>query len=129
VLKLSCQPIIEWYLIRLIAKILPKWFLLDLALFLFGQSPRSSEEGTTWKVLRTFALRPRPESSLDCLICAIFALQGIRAPSLSDYEPHQSLRHPFWDFPSKPETSSATMHPQTPAQILNTTLHLRIWHM
>ena len=34
-----------------------------------------SEEGTTFKVLRTFTWKPRPESGRDCLTCAIFAVE------------------------------------------------------
>ena len=30
-----------------------------------------SEEGAAYKVLRTLAQNPRPESGLDCLICAM----------------------------------------------------------
>jgi len=37
--------------------------------------PLSSEEGITRKVFRTFTSGPRPESGLDCLICAEFARQ------------------------------------------------------
>ena len=34
--------------------------------------PLPSEEATTQEVVRTFTSRTRPESGLDCLICAIF---------------------------------------------------------
>ena len=33
----------------------------------------SNEEGTPLKDLRAFTRKPRPESGLDCLTCAIFA--------------------------------------------------------
>jgi len=36
-------------------------------------SPPASEDGTTYKVIRTFTRKPRPESGLDCLSCAKFA--------------------------------------------------------
>ena len=37
--------------------------------------PLPSEEGTPQNVLKTCAIEPRPESGLDCLVCAIFARQ------------------------------------------------------
>jgi len=37
--------------------------------------PFPSEEGTTYKLLMTFTIEPRPDSGLDCLICAEFARQ------------------------------------------------------
>ena len=48
----------------------------NLQSFRFWQ-PLPSEEGTTQQhrntILRTFTRKPRPESGLDCLTCAIFA--------------------------------------------------------
>ena len=41
--------------------------------------PLSSEEGTTEKFSRTFTLKPRPESGLGCLVCAMFARGRWRA--------------------------------------------------
>ena len=38
------------------------------------------EEGTTWKVCRTVACKPRPESGLDCPTCAIFARKRTKQP-------------------------------------------------
>ena len=35
--------------------------------------PLMSEEETNYKVSRTFAWKPRPESGLDCRMCAMFA--------------------------------------------------------
>ena len=36
--------------------------------------PLPSEQGTIEKVLSTFTREPRPESGLDCLICATFGV-------------------------------------------------------
>jgi len=35
-----------------------------------------SEEGTSLHVVRTFTWEPRPETGLDCLVCAIFGGRG-----------------------------------------------------
>ena len=40
------------------------------------REPLPSEKGTTLNVLRTFPAKPRPESGLDCLMCATFARSG-----------------------------------------------------
>ena len=40
--------------------------------------PAPSKEETNPKLSRNFTLKPRPESGLDCLICAIFARQQLR---------------------------------------------------
>jgi hypothetical protein len=37
------------------------------------RDPLTSEEGKKCRNLRTFICKPRPESGLDCLTCAIFA--------------------------------------------------------
>jgi hypothetical protein len=39
------------------------------------RAPLPSEMGTTQNAATTFALKPRPESGLDCLVCATFARQ------------------------------------------------------
>ena len=49
--------------------------------------------GTTYNNLRTFALKPRPESGPDCVICATFALNataragGAAAPGHGERRP------------------------------------------
>ena len=40
--------------------------------------PLPSEEGTTRKILRVFTCKPRAESGLDCLVCAMFARRRTR---------------------------------------------------
>jgi len=43
----------------------------------FAYDSLPSEDGTPGRVLRDFAWKARPESGLDCLICAIFARQRL----------------------------------------------------
>ena len=43
------------------------------------------EEGTISNVSRTFAVKPRPESGLDCLICAVFDRQRAASTRFGSY--------------------------------------------
>ena len=59
-----------------------RWALSSCSLFDWKRVRGSvvmvpSKRGTAWKVLRTFAWKPRPESGRDCLICAMFARKRI----------------------------------------------------
>ena len=51
-----------------------------------GNFALNSKEGTDWKVLRTFTCRQRPESSLGCLICAIFTRHGFQVKVLNTFQ-------------------------------------------
>ena len=44
------------------------------------RQPLSSEEGTTYKVLRNLTSKPMLKSGLDCLICAPFSIRSTAAP-------------------------------------------------
>jgi len=56
--------------------------------------PLSSEEGTRLNVFWTFTSKPRPESGLDCLMCAKFARQRLAEKVLQGYLAHKITAPP-----------------------------------